>query len=196
MTDQSEPKTVLHRYLQMSRESLVQKAQGLSELDVRLPRTPTGTNLIGIVKHCLNVEAGYFGITFGREWPTPGELVPMDAYTADPQADWYATADESAAGIIDLYRRVWAFADETIEKLPLDAIGNVPWWAAGRQQVTLQQILVHVATELARHAGQADILREHIDGSAGLRKAGDNLPELDWNSYVDKLSALAEAFRD
>jgi hypothetical protein len=40
---------------------LLQKVDGASERDVRLPRTPTGTNLIGIVKHCANVEYGYFG---------------------------------------------------------------------------------------------------------------------------------------
>ena len=32
---------------------------------------PTGTNLLGIVRHVANVEIGYFGPTFGREWPTP-----------------------------------------------------------------------------------------------------------------------------
>lgn len=192
MTDWTEPKTVLRRYLQQSRDSLLLKLEGLSERELRLPRTPTGLNLLGIVKHCLNVEAGYFGETFGRPWPTPEELVPATAFDADPQADWYATADETAAALIDLYRRVWTFADETIEQLPLDAPGEVPWWSAERRRVTLQQILVHVATELARHAGHADILRERIDGSVGLRRGGDNIPDVDWTAYVDKLTALAE----
>ncbi len=195
MTDWTDPKTVLRRYLQESRQALLLKLEGLGERDLRLPRTPTGTNLLGIVKHCLNVEIGYFGPTFGREWASPVEIVSDQDPDADPQADWYATADETAAGITDLYRRVWAFADRTIEELPLDAPGRVPWWAEPRRQVTLQQILVHVIAELARHAGQADILREHIDGAAGLRRPGDNLPDLDWPRYVDKLTALAEAFR-
>jgi hypothetical protein len=60
--------------------------------------------------------------------------------------------------------------------------------------VTLQQILVHVVSDLARHAGHADILREQVDGAVGLRRPGDNIPDVDWPSYVDKLTALADAF--
>jgi uncharacterized damage-inducible protein DinB len=185
-------KTVLHRYLQEARDALLLKVEGLSERNLRLPRTPTGTNLLGIVKHCLNVEAGYFGPTFGRAWPSPEELVAESDFDADPQADWYATAEETASGLIGLYRRVWAFADETIEQLPLDAPGAVPWWPEQRRQVTLQQIIVHVTADLDRHAGHADILREQIDGAVGLRRPGDNIPDIDWPAYVGKLTALAE----
>src|SRR3954466_11278624 len=119
-------KAVLHDYLRRSRDDLIWKLDGLSERDARLPRTPTGNNMLGVIKHCLNVEAGYFGPTFGREFPAPEELVPMELYDADPQADWYARADETKDGLIELYRRVGAFADETIEHLPLDAPGRVP----------------------------------------------------------------------
>ena len=144
MADLGDPKTVLRHYLQLTRDSLIWKLDGLGERDARLPRTPTGNNLLGVLKHCLNVEAGYFGPTFGREFPTPEQLVPMEAYEQDPQADWYAREDETKDGLIDLYRRVGAFADQTIEQLPLDAPGRVPWWRPGRQDVTLQRILVHV----------------------------------------------------
>jgi uncharacterized damage-inducible protein DinB len=194
MTDANDPKTVLKRSLQEARESLLWKLDGLDERAARWPRTPTGTSLLGIVKHCLNVEVGYFGSTFGREWPTPAELVPDSALDTDPQADWYATEDETLEGLVDLYRRVWAFADETIDSLPLDAPGRVPWWRADKAGVTLHRILVHVATELARHAGQADILRELTDESVGLVPDRDNIPEVDWPAYVAKLTALAERF--
>jgi uncharacterized protein DUF664 len=73
-----------------------------------------------------------------------------------PQADWYATEDETKDGLIDLYRRVAVFTDQTIEQLPLDAPGRVPWWRPGAQDVTLQRIIVHVIYDLARHAGHAD----------------------------------------
>lgn len=194
MTDLIDPKTVLKRYLQDEREALLWKLDGLDERAARWPRTPTGTSLLGIVKHCLNVEVGYFGPTFGRQWPTPAELVPDSALDTDPQADWYATEDETLDGIVDLYRRVWAFADETIDSRPLGAPGRVPWWPPDRAEVTLQQILVHMATELARHAGQADILRELADESVGLHVEHDNMPQLDWPAYVAKLTRLAERF--
>ena len=187
----TDPKDVLKSYLQGARDTLIWKLDGLSERDQRLPRTATGLNLLGIVKHALNTEVLYFGPTFGREWSTPEELVPSNE--TDPQADWYATADESAAGLIELYRRVQRFADETIDALPLDAVGHVAHW--GGAEITLHEIMVHKTVDLQRHAGQADILREQIDGSTGLLRQASNLPDdMDWHAYVAKVTALAERF--
>ena len=194
-SDPSDPKSMLQRYLQQLRADLIWKLDGLSERDARLPRTPTGNNLLGVVKHCLNVEAGYFGPTFGREFPDAAELVSMETYDEDPQADWFARADETKDGLVDLYGRVGAFADETIAQLPLDAPGQVPWWPAERRDVTLQRIIVHVISDVARHAGHADIMREQHDHSIGLRKDNTNLPDgYDWPAYVAKLTALADRF--
>jgi hypothetical protein len=195
MVDMRDPKTVLHHYLQEARDALVWKLDGLDERDARLPRTPTGNNLLGMLKHCLNVEVGYFGPTFGREFPTPEDLVSMEAYEEDPQADWYAGVDETKDGLIDLYRRVWAFADQTIERLPLDAPGRVPWWRTGRQDVTLQRIVVHVTYDLARHAGQADIMREQHDKAIGWQPENTNVPaNYDWPAYIAKLTELANRY--
>lgn len=189
-------KAVLHEYLRRVREDLLEKLEGLSEHEARLPRTGTGNNLLGLVKHCLNVEAGYFGPTFGRRFPDSGALVPFEAYESDPHADWYATPDESLDGLVQLYRRVAAFADETIEQRPADEPGSVPWWQEGRRDVTLQQVLVHVLVDLSRHAGHADVLRESYDGAVGLRRQNTNVPDdIDWPGHVAKLTRLADRFR-
>jgi hypothetical protein len=119
----------------------------------------------------------------------------MAAFDEDPQADWYAQAEETKDGLIDLYRRVGAFADETIEQLPLDAPGRVPWWQPTRQDVTLGRIIVHVLYDLSRHAGQADVLRETHDGAIGWQRDNTNIPDAyDWPTYVAKLTDLAERF--
>src|SRR6476660_4595112 len=109
----------------MARDALVWKLDGLSEYDIRRPLTPTGTNLLGLVKHLASVEEGYFGDTFGRP---SGELLPWLADDAEANADMWATADESREQILDLYRRTWAHADATIDALDLDDMGHVPWW--------------------------------------------------------------------
>jgi len=190
-----ETKEALAHYLAEQRTALVLKLEGLSEREVRLPRTPTGTNLLGIVKHCMNVEYGYLGPTFGRTIDDPTGLVPEEAYAADPQTDWYATADETMAGILQTYRRVQDFCDETIAALPLDAPGRVPWWPEERSTgVHLGEIVIRVITDLARHAGQADILREEIDGAVGYQPDTSNIPDIDFAAYVEKLTALAERF--
>ncbi len=193
-----EPKATLKRYLQRDREALLWKLDGLSERNLRWPRTPTGTSLVGIVKHCANVEVGYFGSTFGREWPTEDRCyVPLDVYDDDSQADWYLEADVPTGELVDFYRRVWSFADATIDELPLDATGAPPWWGpAADNQVTLHHMLVRVIDDLARHAGHADILRESIDGAAGLNTAYPNLPDEDFDgtAYLAKLTRIAQTF--
>ncbi|MEV0394178.1 DinB family protein [Polymorphospora rubra] len=195
MADLGEAKAALYYYLNATRGDLIWKLDGLSERDARLPRTATGNNLLGVLKHCLNVEAAYFGPTFGREFPTPEELVPLQAFEEDPQADWYAREGETKEGLIDLYRRVGMFADQTIEQLPLDAPGLVSWWRPGKQAVTLQQIILHVTCDLARHAGHADIMREQHDTAIGLRRENTNITDgYDWPAYVDKLTRLADRF--
>ena len=185
----TELKRDLKHYLQLGRDSLLWKLDGLSEYDVRRPLVPTGTNLLGLVKHLSGVEGGNFGDTFGR--PFAGGLVWDDA---DPNSDMFATPDESRESIIDRYRRVWRHADATIDELPLDATGNVPWWPAERNPVTLGHLLVRVATETHRHAGQADIVRELIDGSAGWTANSTNLPSTEaswWAAYRDRVEAAA-----
>jgi uncharacterized damage-inducible protein DinB len=186
---QPDAKADLVRYLQVVRDAVLWKIDGLSEYDVRRPMTPTGTNLLGLVKHLASVEAGYFGATFGRPLPDP----PAWFDDEDPSADLWATADESPESIVELYRRVWAHADETISSLALDDTGQVPWWPAERSEVTLHRILVHVIAETNRHAGHIDIVRELIDGAAGLRDGNDNMwqPTDGWEPYRERLEQVA-----
>lgn len=197
MTDLTDTKTHLHDYLRDVRAALLWKLEGPGERQLRWPRTPTGTNLLGIARHCANVEIGYLGPTFGRPWPHPDlpGFVDERAYETDPQADWWLPADVSSADLVAFCRRAWEFADETIDELPLDAPGRVPWWPAGRADVTLGRVLVHVLTDVARHAGHADILREEADGDTGMLAGRTNLPDdVDWPAYVARLRGVAEQF--
>lgn len=188
---ESDPKADLHRYLQTGRDALLWKLDGLSEYDIRRPLTPTGTNLLGLVKHVASVELGYFGETFGRPSDEP---LPWFDDDAEPNADMWATADQSRADIVDLYHRVWAHSDATIAALPLEAVGRVPWWPDERSEVTLHRILVHMIAETHRHAGHADIVREHVDGAVGLRPDSDNMAPGDqawWERYRGQLERAA-----
>jgi uncharacterized damage-inducible protein DinB len=189
---ESDPKADLHRYLQIAREALLWKLDGLSEYDIRRPMVPTGTNLLGLVKHVASVELGYFGATFGRPSDEP---LPWFDDGAEPNADMWATVDESREQIVGLYHRSWVHSDATIDSLELDAVGHVPWWPDDRSEVTLHRILVHMVAETDRHAGHADIVRELIDGAAGLRVDNDNMASGDpawWRSYRSRLERVAQ----
>jgi uncharacterized damage-inducible protein DinB len=184
-------KADLHRYLKRGREAIAWKLDGLSEYDARRPLTPTGTNLLGLVKHLASVELGYFGDCFGRP---SGEPQPWMEADAEPNADMWATAEESREQIMGLYRRAWAHSDATIDALDLDAIGQVPWWG-DEGKVTLHRILIHMIAETERHAGQADIVRESIDGAAGLSEGNDNLAQFDQAGWAQYRSRLEQAAR-
>jgi Protein of unknown function (DUF664) len=186
----ADPKGTLQHYLDVARDALIWKLDGLSEYDVRRPMTPTGTNLLGLVKHVASVELGYLGDVFGRPSGIP---LPWFEDDAEPNADLWATADESRDDILDLYRRARAHSDATIAALDLDAVGRMPWWGE-HGEVTLHLILVHMTNETHRHAGHADVVREMIDGAAGLRSYNDNLPDVDaawWQQYRERVDRAA-----
>ncbi|HEY6737659.1 MAG TPA: DinB family protein [Actinopolymorphaceae bacterium] len=194
MTTIWDPKADLHRYLRSAREALLWKLDGLSEYDSRRPLTPTGTNLLGLVKHVASVEAEYLGDCFGRPF---GEPLPWFEEDAEANADMWATPEETREQVTGLYRRVWANSDATIEALDLDAVGEVPWWRPEDRKVTLHRILIHMIAETNRHAGHADIVRELVDGSVGLRAGNDNLPGSDpawWVDYHERVEQAARRF--
>jgi hypothetical protein len=193
---EADEKRVLHQYLRNSRLTLLWKLDGLSDYDIRRPMTPTGTNLLGLVKHCASVEWVYFSEVVDRPFPGRDDL-DWTSGDGELNSEMYATETESRDQVTDYYRRVGAHADATIEELPLDAQGHVAWWPPEHSRPTLHTLLVHVNSELARHAGHADIIRESIDGGVGLRKEVSNLPSTvsadDWKEYFDKLERIARS---
>ncbi|WP_248704128.1 DinB family protein [Curtobacterium sp. MWU13-2055] len=181
-------KRTLHRYLQKHRAALLGKLDGLAERQARWPVTPTGTNVLGLVKHVAGVQAGYFGEVFGRPLPDP----PAWLESEDGE-DMYATLDETLDDVVAFHHRSAAHTDATIEALDLDARGTVPWWPEELREVTLHRVLVHMAYETARHAGHADIVREMLDGLAGDGDGNlaDKSPE-EWVLWREQLVDIAE----
>lgn len=191
-------KAVLQRYLARAREAVLWKLEGLSDHDVRRPLTRTGTNLLGVVKHLAGVEAGYFGDCLGRPVPDmPEWYAQLMADTLEDNGDMWAGEEESRASVVDLYRRVTAHADAAIGDLDLGATVSVPWWGDAGTGVSLHRLLVHVVAETNRHAGQLDIVRELVDGAAGMRPDASNLPEGDadsWARHRQRLQDVADRF--
>lgn len=189
----SELKLSMLGTLQNLRGNLLSKLDGLDEYQVRRPMTPTGTNLLGLVKHLASVELGYFTEVFGRD---PGWDLPWFSDGAEPDADLWVTPAESRQDILALHHHSARASDATITDLDLDSPGEVPWWSPEKRQVTLGRVLVHMLNETARHTGHADILRELIDGRAGLRPDDPNLTPRtadEWAAHVARIDAAAHA---
>src|SRR5262245_52170259 len=191
-------KTLLRESLQEFRDAMVWKLDGLSDAQMRRPMTPTGTNLLGLVKHLAGLEYGYLGDTFGR--PAPETLSWVEDKSIWEGADMWVAPGESTEYIIGLYRRAGAHADATIEAVALDGVGTVPWWPEGSNQATLRQLIVRMIGETARHAGHADIVREMIDGTGGQRPGDPSFPtELEpaaWQEYVVRVQQAADSAGD
>lgn len=150
-------KESLHASLDRHRDVILWKLDGLTDEQLRRPIVPSGTNMIGLVRHLGSVEYGWFCDTFGRE----SEAIPFDEN--DPDADMRAEPDETTAQIVDYYDEACRAADRAIEEIGLDELGT-SWYGS---KVSMRWVLIHMIEETARHAGHLDILRELIDGATG-----------------------------
>lgn len=150
-------KEMLWVALDRHRDAVVWKLEGVSDDDLRRPMVPSGTSLLGLVKHLAVVEYGWFSQTFGRDT----EPLPVDE--ADPELDLRIEAHETTGDVLAFYERARAASDRVVDELDLDDTGTVP---SGRA-VSLRWVLVHMVEETCRHAGHIDILREMVDGAVG-----------------------------
>lgn len=150
-------KPSLHLSLDRHRDAVLWKLEGLDEEQARRPMTPSGTSLLGLVKHLAGVEYQWFCETYGRETD------PLRPLETDPVADMRAREDETTADIVAFYTRARTAADRVIDELDIDAVGTA-WFG---EQCSLRRVLIGMIEETARHAGHMDIIRELIDGSTG-----------------------------
>ncbi len=152
-----EEKASLHASLDRHRDAVLWKLEGLDDEQLRRQVVPSGTSLLGLVKHLGAMEYGWFCHTFGR----PTEPLPLD--DEDPDADLRVESDETTADIVGLYTRGRTAADEVIAELSVEDLGTA-WFG---EQVSMRWVLIHMLEETARHAGHMDIARELIDGEVG-----------------------------
>jgi uncharacterized damage-inducible protein DinB len=155
-------KESLHVSLDRHRDAVLWKLEGLDDTELRRAMTPSGTSLLGLVKHLASVEYSWFCQTFGRQ------TEPLPPVDDDPEADMRARPDETTEDILAFYGRARGAADQVIDELDIEATGTA--WSGAT--VSLRWVLIHMVEETARHAGHVDILRELIDGVAGDHRPG------------------------
>ncbi|MFF2568765.1 DinB family protein [Streptomyces sp. NPDC058084] len=151
----TDERSTLLPFLGYLREAVAAKAEGVDPRLARRPGVPSGTSLLGLVKHLTAVETHWFVRTF------EGADVPM------PDLGMEVAEDVTAARVLADYREACRRSDEIVAGCPdLETVSARP---AGQAHVhrSLRWILVHMIEETARHAGHADILREQADGAVG-----------------------------
>jgi len=146
----ADEKATLLGFLDYLRCSIAGKVADVPEPQVRTDGVPSGTNLLGLIKHLTRVERFYF-LT---------EPINNMRRTMQP------ARDETVDGLLADYRRTTEQANKVISTwtdLTLDA----PRPPGRSLAPSRRWVLIHMIEETARHAGHADILREQIDGSTG-----------------------------
>jgi uncharacterized damage-inducible protein DinB len=143
--------------LDRHRDAVVWKLEDLDDEQVRRQLTPSGTSLLGLVKHLAAVDAMWFCQTFGVE------TEPLPFSDDDPEMDLRIEPHETTQGILDFYARARTAADSVIAAHDVEDMGTA--WTG--RPVSLRWVLIHMVEETARHAGHVDILRELIDGAGG-----------------------------
>jgi uncharacterized damage-inducible protein DinB len=151
-------KQLLEAFLDYHRDTILLKAEGLSEAEQRRPLTPSGTSLLGLIKHLAYVERWWF------QWIWAGDDVEFPWTQEDPEADFRIEPGESSEQIVSFYLA------ETQRNRAITAEGELEAEARRKHRGVrprLRWVLLHLIQETARHNGHADIVRELIDGTTG-----------------------------
>jgi len=158
----ADERNALRQWLDYHRATLVMKASGLDDAQVRVTVTPSGMSLLGLVRHMADVERNWFRRTFIGESAPPiyyGESHP----TGDPDGDFNHGPDDTVDEALATYLRECERSREIEAAAPtLDQMA-----VREDRQVDLRWIMLHMIEETARHNGHADLLREAADGSTG-----------------------------
>jgi uncharacterized damage-inducible protein DinB len=159
---ETDEKLVLATFRRQGHNAILALCDGLSDEQLRQRLVPSLTTILGMVKHLAYVERWWFQDVFaGRHCEYPWSDTDMDA-------DFRIEPAESTAEILELYRNECAESAAITERHELDDISVNH---TQRPPCTLRWTILHMIEETARHAGQADILRELLDGRTGLGEA-------------------------
>lgn len=163
-------------FLTQQRDGLLNAAYGLTEEQLRATPTVSTLSIGGLLKHAASVERGWADTIAGR--PGPGEVEDYLADFTMTDAESLASlragiAEAAAATVAAVAVSAGVTAEVTLPEAP---------WMPTEGGHTVRWVLLHLLEELARHAGHADLLREHVDGATmyTLMAAAEGWPETPW----------------
>ncbi|MGB8197323.1 MAG: DinB family protein [Acidimicrobiales bacterium] len=147
----------LHQALGQQRAHVLAAVEGLDETQLTTSLVRSKWSPAEVVSHLtFHVERFWFRDVFA------GQAVERDD---DPQDAWVVAPGEGLA-IIARYRDECVLADEAIAgHAASEAPAHWPDRFASWRLEDLYEIMLHVVTETAQHAGHLDIVREMIDGA-------------------------------
>ena len=161
----TDERTMLTGYLRFYRQTLEMKCSGLSPDQLAMRSAPpSNLSLLGMIRHLTDMERHSIGhVMCGQE---------VERYRTedDRDADWNeATGDPAmVAAAWESWREAVRRSDEYISRTEdLATVGHHHGTLGLGEMIQLRDLVMQLVVEYARHIGQADILRERIDGRVG-----------------------------
>ena len=153
---------MLDGWLEYHRRTLESKCEGLTAEQLKMRSCPPSTlSLLGLVRHMVEVERGWFRRILA------GEDVDGVYFTDDrPNDDFDNTDSHTPEEVFAKWRAECDYSDDVAKGISLDAVGKKKHGRTG-EEFNLRWIMTHMIEEYARHNGHADLLREAIDGTTG-----------------------------
>jgi Protein of unknown function (DUF664) len=166
-------------FLEQQRNCIRLTAFGLTEAQVRATPTVSSLSIGGLIKHATNAE---------RSWMDDVRQLPRPPF--DPTKygeDFTMRPDETLPDLLEASRQVGRETEATIAEIadlsqPVPVPKDVPFFPQDLESWEVRWVLLHLIEEVARHAGHADIIREHIDGGTmyPIMATAENWPEAPW----------------
>ncbi|GLY68203.1 DinB family protein [Amycolatopsis taiwanensis] len=169
-------------YLAQQRRVLRITAYGLTDEQARLVPSASSLSIGGLIKHVAHTEQGWMDTVSQRE--ERGTLAERQAAYL---AGFRLAPDETLDDVLAFYGQVARETEEIVAGVPdlgrpVPVPREIPWYPPDIDAWSVRWVLFHLIQETARHAGHADIVREHIDGATAfpLMAAAENWPETPW----------------
>jgi hypothetical protein len=159
----------LREFLAYQQSAFVAVAYGLTDEQARSTPTASTLSIGGLIKHVTGVQRGWMARVAAAPGEPPADNRPFEERAAEYQDEYVMRPDETLAQLLGALTRQNADSLRLVETADLDTAVPVPrdapWFPSDVDAWSVRWVFEHLITELARHAGHADIIRETIDGA-------------------------------
>ncbi|WP_328351458.1 DinB family protein [Mycobacterium sp. NBC_00419] len=159
----------LREFLAYQQSAFVAVAYGLTDDQARQTPTASALSIGGLINHATGVQNSWMQRVAAAPGEPPADTRPFEERAREYEEQYVMRDDESLAQVLAAYGRQNAETLSLVESADLDAAVPVPrdapWFPHDVEAWSVRWVFLHIISELARHAGHADIIRESIDGA-------------------------------
>ena len=182
----ADERQALRDYLFQQQYAFHAMAFGLTDEQARSTPSVSALSVGALIKHATGCQRSWMARVAAAPEPPPADERPMEERQAEYADEFTMRPDETLASLLEAFAAQSAETLRLVETADLDAAVPVPrdapWFPKDVDAWSVRWVMFHMIEELARHAGQGDVIRESIDGAtmyellAGL----EGWPETDW----------------